>query len=267
MATDNCRLEECPLFPRQGSALSGEVLLNEDAYSELLSAGSLILKELALRDRLPEEASVIMALGSDFEEVADVSAELFCRLEPQFIVAAGGRGRLTPAAWTSEGKRYAEIFRLRGIPDGRIIVESLSTNTAENLSYGNNLLKQAGWKENSVVVCQYPPLQLRAILTAKKILLNCSILSWSPFLPDLNRPLGRWQLGEWRRRLLWDGIGEVFRICVYQLPHRNYIVPFKMSEAVLEAAGKIAARLLIDDSIPESDRAQLQELKKEAGIA
>lgn len=244
----------CPVFPLKGSA----PLIESGRYEPLLNDGEVLLNYLCLRHHLPSQTDVMVLLGSDFEETAYSASVLLEFLSVKTILCSGGKGRLTPRSWEAEGPRFAEILTAQGLGHIPILVENESSNTGENIKLSKELLGDR--PAESIVLLQYPVLQRRAWLTARRIFLRGEIFSWAPFLPNLSLALPGWELGEWRRRLLWDAAGEVFRIIAYQKPERDYLAAEDVPATVIETAQRVGNAMLRDVSIPDDHRAQLEKL-------
>jgi len=174
------------------------------------------------------------------------------------VVCAGGRGRHTPSAWGSEARHFADILVGQGVTPSKIVVEDKSTNTGENLRFAKDALLKLGVQPKSILLTLYPILQLRAVLTARKLWSDqLTLMSWAAFLPDFERPIPGWPLGEWRRRLLWESVGEINRLIEYQKPDKQFIGPFSIPGEILQAAHETGEALLLDSSIPPEQLEQL----------
>jgi uncharacterized SAM-binding protein YcdF (DUF218 family) len=128
-------------------------------------------------------ADCILALGSHDVRVAERAADLWLDGWAPWLVCAGGLGRLTEGVWDRpEGEIFAEIARNRGVPDNRILVESRSTNTGENIIRVQELFEARGMNPYTVIVVQKPYMERRAYATAKLHWPDREIIVTSPQL-------------------------------------------------------------------------------------
>ena len=89
------------------------------------------------------KADCIVVLGSHDTRVAERGAELFLEGWAPLVVFSGHLGSLTSGIWTrSEAEVFAEIAVERGVPRDRILLESRSTNTGENVDFTRQLLAE-----------------------------------------------------------------------------------------------------------------------------
>jgi uncharacterized SAM-binding protein YcdF (DUF218 family) len=253
-------MPQLPPFPLRGSTPEADFDAVNSLYAQAAAPAAQLLSFLAPRDTFPVRVECIVILGNDFELSAATGASLFAALSPQVVVCAGGRGRFTPAGWPSEGEHFAQILSAAGVPASRVLIDDKSTNTSENLEYAFRLLKTQAIAPRTLVVIQYPLLQLRAIQTARRIFAEAEeILSCPAFLPSFVEPPSGWPLVEWRRRLLWDAVGEVFRLHAYQHPSQGYIAKLRIPALVTAAAVRAGELICRDTSAPPEHRAQLAD--------
>lgn len=249
------------VFPLLGSGLPASHLLAAQPYAEVCPLGVKLCNYLAVRDPIGEMPDALLALGSDFEEVAYQAATLAHLLKPQVVVCAGGRGRRTPSAWESEARWFADILIAQGITPEIVLIDDKSTNTGENLRCAHQLLEAHGVSPRSLLITLDPLLQLRAALTAHvEWPRGVTIRSWAAFMPDFTRPHPGWPLGEWRRRLLWESIGEIYRLIEYQKPEKGFIMPVEIPGDILSTASQVGRVLQQDSSIPPEQRDTLASM-------
>ena len=90
-----------------------------------------------------QKADCIVVLGSHDTRVAERAAELFLEGWAPLLVCSGHLGTLTSGMWTrSEAEVFAETAGLRGVPRDRILLETRSTNTGENVDFTRQLLAE-----------------------------------------------------------------------------------------------------------------------------
>jgi uncharacterized SAM-binding protein YcdF (DUF218 family) len=83
-----------------------------------------------------EKAECIIVLGSHDTRVAERGADVFLEGWAPLLVFSGHLGALTSGMWSRpEAEVFAEVAAARGVPRERILVESRSTNTGENVDF------------------------------------------------------------------------------------------------------------------------------------
>lgn len=93
-------------------------------------------------------ADAIFCLCSLDLRVAQRAAQLFLQGRGRWLIFSGGSGKVTAARplfrEDAEAVVFARVARAMGVPDERIIVETRSTNTGENVRYTHALLGERG---------------------------------------------------------------------------------------------------------------------------
>lgn len=74
-------------------------------------------------------------------------ARLFTGGAADIVVPCGGMGRFPP----SEAGAMAQILQAHGVPEGAILLEDQSTNTAQNIRYAADLLAPLGIRDVLIV--------------------------------------------------------------------------------------------------------------------
>ncbi|KAK2006106.1 DUF218 domain-containing protein [Colletotrichum eremochloae] len=114
-------------------------------------------------------ATAIFCLCSLDKRVAVRAAQLFLDGYGEYLIYSGGVGKLTAGRFTEpEAEVFASIARQLGVPDDKIIVESRSTNTGENVRFTHALLKHRGLDMKSFVLVQKPYMERRTYATFLK---------------------------------------------------------------------------------------------------
>ncbi|MGB3587826.1 MAG: YdcF family protein [Tunicatimonas sp.] len=116
-------------------------------------------------------ADAILVLGSHDTRVAERAVELYHQGLSKWLILSGGLGRLTEGIWqTSEADLFREIALKQGVPDHNILVENRSTNSGENFSFTEILLREHKLFDilHSFIVVQKPYMERRAYTTFKK---------------------------------------------------------------------------------------------------
>ncbi len=115
------------------------------------------------------KADAIFVLCSLDTRVAEYAAQLYRGRYAQSIVISGGVGELTKDRFTKpEAEVFADIIISAGVPKEKIILESNSTNTGENIRFTYDLLKTLGKKFTSFILVQKPYMERRTFATFKK---------------------------------------------------------------------------------------------------
>ncbi|OIW30692.1 DUF218 domain-containing protein [Coniochaeta ligniaria NRRL 30616] len=114
-------------------------------------------------------ADAIFVLCSLDTRVAERGAQLFLSGYGQYLIFSGGVGKLTADRFTKpEAEVFAEIASQMGVPGDRIIVESKSTNTGENVRFTFLALQEKGLQPRSLILVQKPYMLRRSYATFKK---------------------------------------------------------------------------------------------------
>jgi DUF218 domain len=112
------------------------------------------------------EADCIVALGSHDTRVAERAAELFLGGWAPLLVCSGHLGSLTSGTWTrSEAEIFGDIAVDRGVPRDRILLESCSTNTGENVDFTRQLLAERNLTPRRAIAVQKPYMERRTLAT------------------------------------------------------------------------------------------------------
>ncbi|HVF68086.1 MAG TPA: YdcF family protein [Pyrinomonadaceae bacterium] len=116
-----------------------------------------------------ERADAILVLCSYDTSVAERGAELLLEGFAPLLIFSGGLGAITRNLWSEpEAELFARVARGMGVPDGRIIVETRSTNTGENVQFTRRLLEGRGLDPESFILVQKPYMERRAYATFKR---------------------------------------------------------------------------------------------------
>ncbi|PSR53816.1 hypothetical protein AHMF7605_09930 [Adhaeribacter arboris] len=116
-----------------------------------------------------QPADCIMVLGSHDLRVAERGAELWLQGYAPWLLFAGGLGRLTLGLWQeTEAEKFAKVARQMGVPEEKILVESRSTNTGENVALSYQLLQQRQIKVDRFILVQKPYMERRTLATFEK---------------------------------------------------------------------------------------------------
>lgn len=129
-----------------------------------------IIWDYAHLNHLLKKADLIMVMGSLDTRVAEHGSQLFLRGYAPYILMSGGLGRITQNEFKEpEAVIYSKIAISLGVPEEKILIESESSNTGENISFSKRLLQDSDIKHDSVIVVHKPYMERRAFATFKKI--------------------------------------------------------------------------------------------------
>ena len=166
-----------------------------------------IIQYLDVNMAVPESADFAFVFGTRRSEPARIAADLIKRNGVRYVILSGGANRLTGV---NEANTYLEILLQNGVPRDRIVVETKSTNTLENVVFA--LPKMAECMDlrgiKAVVVLTKWYHCRRAMMTLKCHLpqgIRYFAVSYEP----ADVPRSNWWLGEeGRKRVLkeWHNI-------------------------------------------------------------
>ena len=112
------------------------------------------------------KADCILVLGSHDTRVAERGAELWLEGWAPTVVMSGGLGSLTSGIWTRpEAEVFADVALGMGVPHDRMLLESRSTNTGENVEFSRRLLAARGLTPRSAIAVQKPYMERRTLAT------------------------------------------------------------------------------------------------------
>ncbi len=121
---------------------------------------------------VPQEAApadVIIALGTNDLRVAEFAADLFLQGYGAILVCTGGvahQGDLLETSWEkTEAEMYADVAIGRGVPRDRILLETRATNTAENLRFARDLLREHEIRPKNILLAVKPFMRRRVWAT------------------------------------------------------------------------------------------------------
>ncbi|MDJ1485367.1 YdcF family protein [Cytophagaceae bacterium YF14B1] len=116
-----------------------------------------------------QPADCILVLGSHDTRVAERGAQLLLDGYAPLLVFSGGLGRLTEGLWAdSEAEIFSRIAIDMGVPPEKILTESRSRNTGENISLTYALLRHHKIDVKSLILVQKPYMERRAYATFQK---------------------------------------------------------------------------------------------------
>lgn len=128
-----------------------------------------ILWEYLQLHQTPVKSDIIFCLCSHDTRVADRAAQLMLDGLGDYLVFSGGVGKLTKDLFSRpEAEVFAAIAVKAGVPREKIIVESESTNTGENIRFTYDLLRSKQIPAATILLVQKPCMERRTYATFKK---------------------------------------------------------------------------------------------------
>jgi uncharacterized SAM-binding protein YcdF (DUF218 family) len=183
-----------------------------------------------------EKADAILVLGSYNLKVPEYAAKLFLEGWAPLIVFSGKSGRNTSKAWNkSEAEMFADVAMQAGVPKEKIILETESTNTGENILFTKELLTKKRIDIQKFILVQKPYMERRAYVTFKKCWPNKEVIVTSPPIPfeEYADP------GKSPKAFISQLVGDLQRIKVYA--DKGWQIPQEIPEEVWDAYEKLLA--------------------------
>lgn len=121
-------------------------------------------------------ADLLMCFTSLDLSVPAFAAKLFHEnYSPQLLISGGGahshaiadEDNIQKTDWgtNSEAEKYFEVALENGVPRDKIILETKSTNSQENVLFSYEILKEIGQIPKSVIIVHKPTMERRAYAT------------------------------------------------------------------------------------------------------
>ena len=110
----------------------------------------------------PEKADCIVGFGNFNTNIARRAAELYRQGYAPKVLFTGGLGRNTAGLLPEpEAVRFARVAMECGVPEADILLETESTNTAENILFTRRLLEERGIPHRQILGVHQPFLERR----------------------------------------------------------------------------------------------------------
>jgi uncharacterized SAM-binding protein YcdF (DUF218 family) len=202
-----------------------------------------------------KRADVILVLCSHDTIVAERGAQLFLDGYAPLLVFSGGLGAITRRFWSEpEAEQFARIAVSMGVPRSRILIESRSTNTGENVLFTKRLLASRGLHPQTFIVVQKPYMERRSYATFKRVWPEKDVIVTSPRL-SLDEYLGRYSHESLSPdEVISIMVGDLQRIRLY--PSLGYQIPQEIPPEVWSAYEALVAagydRHLIQPDVPST---------------
>jgi uncharacterized SAM-binding protein YcdF (DUF218 family) len=176
------------------------------------------------------KADCIIALGSHDTRVAERGAEVFLGGWAPLLVFSGHLGALTSALWArSEAEIFADIAVDLGVPRDRILLESRSTNTGENVDFSRQLLAEKGLRPRKAIAVQKPYMERRTLATFGQRWPELEVVVTSPQIAFDAYPTAYIRKDD----VIHIMVGDLQRLIVYG--RKGWSVPQDVPAEVMEA--------------------------------
>ena len=117
----------------------------------------------------PTKCDIIFCLCSHDTRVAERAAQLMIDGLGESLVFSGGVGKLTQGMFDKpEAEIFADIAKKMGVPSEKIIMETKSTNTGENIRFTYSLLNDRKIEADTILLVQKPYMERRTYATFRK---------------------------------------------------------------------------------------------------
>ena len=183
------------------------------------------------------QADCIIALGSHDTRVAERAADVLLAGWAPLLVCSGHQGSLTSGMWSRpEAEVFADVAVGRGVPRDRILLESRSTNTGENVDFSRRLLEERGLSPKVAIAVQKPYMERRTLATFASRWPELELVVTSPQL-DLDAYTAA---GMSRDDVIHVMVGDLQRLVVYG--RKGWSTPQAIPAEVMQAyEGLVAA--------------------------
>lgn len=126
-------------------------------------------------------ADAIVVLCSHDTAVAERGAQLFLEGWAPLLIFAGGLGSITKHLWQEpEADLFAAIAVRMGVPREKILTETRSSNTGENVRFTKQLLAEKQLHLRTFIVVQKPYMERRSYATFKQFWPEADLVVTSP---------------------------------------------------------------------------------------
>jgi uncharacterized SAM-binding protein YcdF (DUF218 family) len=177
-----------------------------------------------------EKADCIIVLGSHDTRVAERGAEVFLAGWAPLLVFSGHLGALTSGMWSRpEAEVFADVAVSLGVPRERILVETRSTNTGENVDFSRQLLADSGIEPRKAIAVQKPYMERRTLATFRQRWPELDVIVTSPQIGFDAYPSGEIRKDD----VIHIMVGDLQRLIVYA--KRGWSAPQEVPPGVMEA--------------------------------
>lgn len=185
-----------------------------------------------------KKADCILVMGSYDVRVAHYGVDLYKKGYAPIIIFSGGGTRHESKIrfGKSEAEAFADIARARGVPEEDMVVEDRASNTAENIEFSKQLLKERRLDPQLIIVVQKPNMERRAYATfrqwwpEKDFIVTSPPLSYEEYSnEDISKDL-----------MINNMVGDFQRVKVYA--EKGWQIPQEIPREVWAAYEELVAR-------------------------
>lgn len=115
-----------------------------------------------------KKADCILVLCSDDLRSADLAADLFLKGYSPLLIFSGKQGLRTKHWNKSEAEIFANQAIKKGVPKDKILLETKSSHTGENITFTRQLIEKKRLNPKSFILIQIPQTERRAYATFRK---------------------------------------------------------------------------------------------------
>lgn len=181
-----------------------------------------------------KKADCIFVLGSQDTRVAEYAADLFLQSYAPYILFSGGAGKFTKDIFSkSEADFFAEIALKKGVPKEKIIIESKSTNTGDNIRFSKVILKELHFDFKTFILIHKPYMERRTFAAFSKLWPEKEFIVASPQISMEDYPTKEIS----KERMINVMVGDLQRIKEY--PAKGYQITQEIPENVWAAYEKL----------------------------
>ena len=193
-----------------------------------------VLWDYLVLNQEPKEADCIVGFGCYNEDIPLRCAQLYRDGFAPWVLFTGGLGRNTAQMWTeSEAARFGAIAKDAGVPEEALLLECKSTNTAENIAFTRDLLRERGLEIHSILGVHKPYMERRIYAAWKNYWpqMPFAVTSYQQTMQEYLASNAR--RGRSRRATIEMLAGDFQRMDLYA--KKGYQIPQEIPEAVWEA--------------------------------
>lgn len=205
-----------------------------------------ILWDYMLMNQPLQRADAILVLGSSDLRKAEYGARLYHEEWAPLLIFSGGEGRTTKGLWgMTEAEKFASVAIGAGVPEDRILLETRSTNTGENIRFTKDLLEEKGIHVKKLIVAQKPYMERRTYATFMKQWPGMDFIVTSPKIafedyPEEGRPMNH---------IINMMVGDLQRIKEY--PAKGFQVEQEIPDEVWKAYEALVEQGFTDQLIKD----------------
>jgi uncharacterized SAM-binding protein YcdF (DUF218 family) len=155
--------------------------IKEKPITEEIRFHSSILWNFMTLNHKLEKADLIFVLCSHDLRIAKFAAELWHKKYSKLILFSGGLNFFTRTIFSkSEAEEFAKVAIEEGVDPDKILIESKSKNTGENIQFSKILLNELNLFPKKIIAVQKPSMTLRVSLALNKQWNDIEFLISSP---------------------------------------------------------------------------------------